>query len=62
MQLIEFFFYLIIIKFFSIRFNAKMSNSQSIFFVSSNASYADDFQIRYNFQNYEFKLFVDLIN
>ena len=43
------FFYLIIIKFFSIRFNAKISDSQSIFFVSSDASYADNFQIRYNF-------------
>ena len=56
------FFYLITIKFFSIRFNARISDSQSIFFASSDASYADDFQIRYNFQNYEFKLFVDLID
>ena len=56
------FFYLIIIKFFSIKFNVKIFDSQSIFLVSSDASYADDFQIRYNFQNYEFKLFVDLIN
>ena len=55
-------FYLIIIKFFSIKFNVKIFDSQSIFLVSSDASYADDFQIRYNFQNYEFKLFVDLIN
>ena len=55
-------FYLIIIKFFSIKFNAKISDSQSIFFVLSDASYANNFQIRYNFQNYEFKLFVDLIN
>ena len=56
------FFYLIIIKFFSIKFNVKIFDSQSIFFVSSNASYADNSQIRYNFQNYELKLFVDLIN
>ena len=56
------FFYLIAIKFFLIRFNAKISDSQSIFFVSSDASYADNFQIRYNFQNYEFKLFVDLVD
>ena len=56
------FFYLIIIKFFSIKFNVKIFDSQSIFFVLSDASYANNFQIRYNFQNYEFKLFVDLIN
>ena len=56
------FFYLTAIKFFSIRFNAKVSDSQFIFFVSSDTLYADDFEIRYNFQNYEFKLFDDLVN
>ena len=54
------FFYLIIIKFFSIKFNVKIFDSQSIFFVLSNALYANDFQIRYNFQNYEFKLLLRL--
>ena len=39
-----------------------MTDIQSIFLEFSNASYADDFETRYNFQEYAFMLFKSLVD
>lgn len=55
-------FYLMHIKHLDIRFDAQMIDIQSIFLKSSNASYVDDSETRYNSQKYAFMLFKDLVD
>lgn len=56
------FSYLVHIKNLLIRFDARVFDQQSIFLASSDASYADDLEIRYNSQNYDFMLFNGLVD
>ena len=55
-------FYLAHSKDLTIKFDARVSDPQIIFFVSFDTFYADDFAIRYNSQEYVFKLFNDIID
>ena len=61
-QVDKMFKYLIYTKNYVIVFNDQTNNSNIIFLNFSNASFANDLNIRQNFNNYCFKLFDDIIN
>ena len=59
---IRIFIYLNYIKNFFIFFDVQINDFQIIFLISFDAFYANDSKIRYNSQNYDFKLFNNMID